>query len=47
MNQGIQGYRLTKKTEGRKSRETFPLRSAFLTKILVQESVGLTKYPTW
>jgi hypothetical protein len=25
MNQGTQGYRLTKKTEGRKSRETVPL----------------------
>jgi hypothetical protein len=25
MNQGTQGYRLTKKAEGRKSRETVPL----------------------
>jgi hypothetical protein len=25
MNQGTQGYRLTKETEGRKSRETVPL----------------------
>jgi hypothetical protein len=25
MNQGAQGYRLTKKTEGRKSLETVPL----------------------
>jgi hypothetical protein len=26
MNQGTQGYNLTKKTEGRKSRDTVPLR---------------------
>jgi hypothetical protein len=28
MNQGTQGYSLMKKTEGRKSRDTVPLRSA-------------------
>jgi hypothetical protein len=28
MNQGTQGYSLTKKTEGRKSRETVPLNEA-------------------
>jgi hypothetical protein len=27
MNQGTQGYSLTKKTEGRKSRDTVPLRN--------------------
>jgi hypothetical protein len=30
MNQGTQGYSLMKRTEGRKSRETVPLRAAFI-----------------
>jgi hypothetical protein len=29
MNQGTQGYNLTKKTEGRKARETIPINTIF------------------
>jgi hypothetical protein len=36
MNQGPQGYRLTKKTEGRKSHETVPLNSGMLESILIE-----------
>jgi hypothetical protein len=31
MNHGTQGYNLTKKTEGRKSRDTVPLKKKFLS----------------
>jgi hypothetical protein len=34
MNQGTQGYSLMKKTEGRKSRDTVPLKSALYTQLL-------------
>jgi hypothetical protein len=40
MNQGTQGYRLTKETKGRKSRETVPLSSQklFLRSALILSS---------
>jgi hypothetical protein len=45
MNQGTQGYSLTKKTEGRKSRDTVPL-NKWLTGISLTHVTQLKKGTT-
>jgi hypothetical protein len=52
MNQGTQGYRLTKKTEGRKSRDTVSLKNKFylllkVTKLSFNCQFHILLYPTF